>query len=106
MSTLNDLQWTQYPRDRKIANHPSGFVVILPNDIQRSIPLTCPLCKYALRTKDDEMSYNEFECCNRCEMIWAASRRDEWKAGWRPTEQEINEREIDRLPLAISIDIE
>ena len=100
------MDWKPYPRNRKIAHHEDGFVIIVPDDAEPAIPLTCPVCSHVLRSRDDEMAFNEFSCCNRCSMIWAASRRDEWKTGWRPLPEDVASREADRLPIATTLDVD
>ena len=105
MSTTDD-EFRPYPGNRKVKRHPAGFSIIVPTDRELVISLCCPVCTYALRSRDDEEAYREFECCDRCSRLWAASRREVWKAGWRPTAEQIHEAEKDRPPLMITLDVD
>tara|TARA_R100000664_G_C2646228_1_gene68917 strand:+ start:124 stop:498 length:375 start_codon:yes stop_codon:yes gene_type:complete len=56
---------------------------------------TCPVCKtYSFSSKDD-LYMNRFKCCYDCYVEYispSANHCKKWKDGWRPTEQEIQER--------------
>jgi hypothetical protein len=90
-----------YIRDRLIDDRPEGFVVIVPVDAEPSIPLACPICRHVMRSRDDEVSYNEFQCCDRCARLWAHPNRQAWKDGWRPSAEQVQEAEVDRVPLTL-----
>lgn len=100
------MDWKPYPRDRVFAEHPSGFVVIKPADDDKPVPLSCPLCTALMRSRDDDVAFREFECCNRCAMHWAHPRRKQWKEGWRPSPEQVVEYEAERLPLRATLDID
>lgn len=105
MSTMDD-GFRRYPGNRLIKRHPAGFSIIVPTESDPVIPLCCPVCSYALRNRDDEEAYCEFECCDRCSRLWAASRREAWKIGWRPTAEQILDAERDRQPLLITLEVD
>lgn len=81
--------WKSYIDDREICEYSEGFVVIRPRVYSSPIPLSCSLCHFLMKSRDDEESYNEFGCCHLCALTWAHSRRLEWKAGWRPQKEAI-----------------
>lgn len=94
--------WKPYVGNRLIKRF-EDFVVIKPADLQRSIPLSCPLCDSLLRSRDDEESFNEFGCCEFCAMSWAHPRREEWKNGWRPQRDIVIESSSKRPPRQIKL---
>jgi hypothetical protein len=69
------------------------------------IPLFCPLCKFCMRTYDDRTSYETKECCYKCALTFADSRLEQWKDGWRPTTEEIQEEVDKRLSIPVSVDL-
>lgn len=62
-----------------------------------SFPLSCPLCDCVLMDEMDEISIVRTGCCFDCENEVADLNRDEWKGGWRPASEEINEIKSRRL---------
>lgn len=103
-----DLQmiWKPYVRDRLIATHPSGFVVIKPVDAQSSVDVFCAICDHAMRSRDDEIDWRSYGCCNRCAQRWAHSRKDAWMSGWRPSAEQVLNAESERLPLHATLSID
>lgn len=92
------------PGDRIAIKH-GDFYVIKPCECSSYVPLSCPVCLTLYRTKNDEESHLNYECCDYCSMAWA--RRDivRWKSGWRPSKEEV-ECEVSRRPnLSIQVDI-
>lgn len=67
--------------------------------------MCCPVCNTAMRSREDESSWYEFNCCNRCTISWAAARKSEWDSGWRPDPQALREEIGQRLPITVKIDI-
>jgi hypothetical protein len=90
-----------YLRNRLIEDMPEGFVVIVPVGASPPVPLACQLCKFVMRSHDDELAHHEFGCCDRCARLWAQSRKSAWKDGWRPTVRQIEASEDDRVPLTL-----
>lgn len=99
-------EWKPYLKDRLIKQDPLGFVVIVPANAMPATPLVCPVCDFVMRTRDDETSHAELQCCHRCALLWAHARRAEWKQGWRPSADQVKEAEAIRMPLAITFDID
>ena len=91
-----------YLNDRLIEDRPEGFVVIVPVDAEPPVPFGCTVCSHVMRTRDDEVAYREFGCCDRCSRLWAAPRREAWAAGWRPVPEQVVTAEADRVPLALA----
>lgn len=100
------MEWKPYPRDRLVAEHPSGFVIIKPAEDEPPVPIGCSVCGSLMRSRDDEVSYHEHSCCYRCALHWAHPRRKEWKEGWRPTPEQVAKLEEDRPPLVVKLDID
>jgi hypothetical protein len=95
-----------YLKDRLIEDHPTGFVIIVPVGVELPVPLACTLCDHVMRSRDDETSHREFGCCERCARIWAEPRRQAWVDGWRPTTEQIQLAEVDRMPLTVVFDVD
>jgi len=100
------MAWRSYLRDRLIEDQPEGFVVIVPTDAEPPVPLACPVCTRLMRTRDDEASWREVGCCERCALIWAQARREAWKGGWRPSPEQVRQAEVQRPPMAIAFDVD
>jgi len=100
------MEWRPYLRNRKIAEHPSGFVIIIPEGSPKATPMSCPICDHVFRSREDESAYAEFECCDRCMLLWAHPRRSLWKDGWRPTAEQVSQAEELRPPMSVMLDID
>lgn len=98
-------EWKPYLRERLLRQE-QGFVAIVPEGAPPPVPLCCPVCDFAMRTREDEAAYQECECCNRCALLWAHPRRAAWKEGWRPTPEQIQAAERDRMPLALTFEVD
>jgi hypothetical protein len=95
-----------YPQNRTILEHKDGFVIITPVDYVPNIPLSCPVCQTLMRSKDDESAWESFSCCHKCSLAWAASQKEKWKNGWRPTIEQIDDELKMRTPLSINFMLE
>lgn len=98
--------WKPYLHDRMISDEPEGYSVIVPMNVEPSVPLICGICNRLMRSHDDEISYNEFKCCNLCALQWAHPRRKEWNDGWRPSREMIDDVVRQRPPLFVSFSID
>ena len=74
-------------------------------DAAPGIPMFCPICDFAMRTYDDRSSYESKQCCHKCGLVFADSRIDDWKAGWRPTAEALKEELDKRLSIPVSVDL-
>lgn len=83
------LDWRSYVHNRRIAEHPDGFYVIVPDDETLTVPIACPVCDFVLRSRDDENEFLDLGCCSACAMTWAHARKDAWRSGWRPNKEEV-----------------
>lgn len=99
------MAWRPYFRDRLIDERPEGFSVIVPVDPPERVPLVCPICDYAMRSREDEVAYRDLKCCDRCARLWALPRRQAWEAGWRPTSDQVIAAEPERQPLSIVFEV-
>lgn len=100
------LEWRSYLGDRLIARHPAGFFVVMPDGAEPAVPLACPTCQTLMRSRDDEVTYRELACCYACGLRWAHPRRQEWKAGWRPSQAEIATAVFERPPLTVTFSVD
>lgn len=87
---MKDLKWSDYLDDRLIAQHSSGFSIIVPKSRSDYTPMLCPLCRFALTSLYDEGAHRKFGCCDKCAAKWAYPRAKEWESGWRPSQQEVD----------------
>ena len=103
---LDSLPKEEYYLDRQVAHHPDGFYIIIPNDYEKNTPLFCPVCDMMLRSRDDELAYIKFSCCDQCSAKWAYSRQQEWNSGWRPSVEDVIYEVKQRLPRIVSVDVD
>jgi hypothetical protein len=94
--------WKSYPNDR-LCCRSDGFIIIKPIDSDKSIPLFCSICESLLRSREDEEAIIEFSCCHLCALAWAHSRRQEWKSGWRPSQDQVTEIIAARSPAKLRL---
>jgi hypothetical protein len=78
------LDWKDYYNNRLIAEHPSGFSIIIPKGCPESTPVFCPLCGCANSTSDDITSCDEVGCCQHCKQEHYYQNKLAWEKGWRP----------------------
>ena len=92
-SSDTDISWDKLPSGKLIGHHPMGFSIIKSSSVDDGyIPLDCPICTQMMTTQFDVYSYDEYECCNKCMLTWAQSRKDKWVEGtWRPSEEMVQE---------------
>lgn len=64
--------------------------MVKPLDDEEPCPIFCPICKFPNLTFDDTLSFKENSCCSMCTMRWVEPRKEEWKSGWRPTQELIS----------------
>jgi hypothetical protein len=88
---MRDLSWKSYHNGRLIAEHPDGFFVIIPADRTDTVPIFCSICEFALMSIYDEETYRKLECCDKCAAKWAYPKMSEWKSGWRPSAEDIQQ---------------
>jgi len=86
------MNWKPYIGNRLIADHPSGFKVIRPVDLEETQPLFCELCESIMRSAMDEDAFKKFKCCDSCATFWAYPNKDKWNDGWRPSPEEIENK--------------
>lgn len=100
------MDWKPYFADRLIFHHDLGFAIIVPIDAVVALPLSCIICGYLLRTRDDEIACRDFGCCDKCAMAWAHPRREEWAKGWRPDPKIVIENVSNRTPSSVNFDLD
>jgi hypothetical protein len=96
--------WKPYPGGRLMKNV-DGYCVIVPQDFQGTIPISCPVCSVLMRSKDDETSWDKFQCCANCAQEWAESQPNKWNEGWRPEICDINDMMERRAMFTVQFDL-
>lgn len=92
------MDWKPYTKDRMLADHPSGFSVIKPVEMEGGRSIFCPLCEAIMRTVYDDESYDKFGCCDSCAAKWVYPDVDRWMNGWRPSRGEVaNKSRVDHI---------
>ena len=80
------LEWKEYLGNRRIADHPDGFKIILPKGKKSdSRPLFCPVCESLFTSYYDDEAWKKFQCCDACATRWAYPDPGRWSDGWRPS---------------------
>ena len=89
---------------RRFERDPAGFTVVVPEGASPPVPLCCPVCDTALRTRDDERSHSLYGCCSACESEWVHADVVAWRAGVRPAAQEVEAVVAARPGIAVRIE--
>jgi len=50
----------------------------------------CCICSYPYLTRDDFIARADYFCCHECYLSFAEARKKEWKKGWRPKQDVID----------------
>lgn len=101
------MTFERYHNDRLIKKNPMGFFVIKPIDHDdNGMKLYCDVCKQMFRTSDDEAAWHQFKCCHYCSMKWAARDRENWLAGWRPSDDEIETEVASRPTIIVNVNVD
>ena len=95
-------EWKPYLNDRLIKEC-DEFYVIKPDEVRDTVPFSCPVCDYLMRTSDDERSYHNFKCCESCETFWARPNLSLWKNGWRPSKEQVDSKLQGRKKITINL---
>lgn len=85
-------EWKKYSNNRLICEHPAGFYIIKPEDMEVGQPLICPICSAFMNSFYDDESYQAFSCCDRCASAWARLNKNKWNEGWRPSAEEVRNK--------------
>ena len=54
------------------------------------VPVDCPVCGTMLKHSDIRVAYTKCGCCEECSFSFFESNQEKWKAGWRPSPEEVN----------------
>ena len=102
---MSDIQKTYFPyfRGKLIRNHEDGYSIIVPSNQVAVVPMNCPICDSLLRSLDDELSYNSYECCEWCATTWVYANRQKWIQGWRPDTKVVAEAIKNRPRFSIKL---
>ena len=100
------MEWRSYLNDRKISDHPAGFCIIVPVDVEPTTPIFCDVCNHLMRSIDDENAWREYRCCHMCSLAWASPRKAEWLGGWRPDPEKLELEISQRSPLVVNLELD
>ena len=56
---------------------------------ENKTPLFCPICKIPMLVDVDKTEYYKNGCCFKCSIYFVEGRKERWKSGWRPNEEEM-----------------
>lgn len=75
---MNDITFDDYVDDRLIYRDPSGYVLIVPKDLDltKITPISCPKCGVLFRSKNDEEAFLSFGTCDKCSVERASTSED------------------------------
>ena len=65
--------------------------VYVDKDLSEVSSSFCSICDFAMLTQSDFDFFKQFQCCSFCAMKFAESRKEEWKSGWRPSAEDVEE---------------
>ena len=55
-----------------------------------SMPFFCKICEFPHDLNRDWQYYEKFEMCQECATSLVEARQEEWRNGWRPTQEQID----------------
>ena len=84
--------WKELDNDRMINKSVKGVSFIKRKVAHQQVPVSCPVCGFLIRDARDVKTWERYGCCQECTHTWAEPRRNEWDAGWRPDEKQIQEQ--------------
>lgn len=53
------------------------------------VPAFCPICERMMTGVKSIGTYYDHGCCVDCFIEWVEDRTDRWKAGWRPSGEQV-----------------
>ena len=56
--------------------------------LNREIKINCSVCEGILKTVNDDIYMNKYECCETCFADYIEGREQRWLEGWRPNQGE------------------
>jgi len=65
------------------------------------IGIFCTLCNFLLKTVDDAATVEKYKVCHECFLRYIESRKEDWKNGWRPPKDKIDDARIEKTRLFI-----
>ena len=65
----------------------------------RSMPFFCSICEFPHDLNRDWQYFEKFEMCQECAMTLVEARQNEWKLGWRPSQNQIDMYVNERMRL-------
>jgi len=79
-------------KNNKTYNYLDDNIVVIESSIAiiNHTPLFCPICNFVMNSARDDSFFLLYDCCADCGIKWAECRKDEWKNGWRPPDDEIS----------------
>ncbi len=55
-----------------------------------SMPFFCEICEFPHDVSRDWMYFEKFKMCQECATSLVEARQEDWKKGWRPTQEQID----------------
>ena len=79
--------------------------IVIIDKINEKTEFFCKLCKFPLKHRDDFESQKNFDCCHECYLTYAEGRIKDWKEGWRPDKETLEEYIYKRRSVLINQEI-
>ena len=64
---------------------------LIDRTVTKRTGIFCAVCNFLLKSIDDDRAVREYDCCHDCYLRYAESRKEAWKAGWRPSREIVDE---------------
>ena len=68
-----------------------NYIIINNTSSKCCTGIFCTVCNFLLRDSDDMNAYKTWDVCHVCYLKFIEARKEEWRAGWRPKEEDIEE---------------
>ena len=72
-------------------NGRENVLYVVKDKSEKTSPIFCPVCTFAMKSAEDFDSFRGAECCMACNMEFVQLNRKEWKGGWRPSSDQIKD---------------
>ena len=70
----------------------SNGVLIVIDASYSSADFDCSVCGLIINGLEDVTSVNNYGCCSDCEEYYYWPNKKQWKLGWRPKKQDVQQK--------------
>lgn len=72
-------------------SHANKKFVILDKTNNKTCGIFCHTCQFLIKSADDLITFKNWQTCHDCYLRFIEGRQQEWKEGWRPDTEKIEQ---------------